>query len=273
MSWLRGGAQEWNSQFRDTLSRAASSVQRFAEQAELQHLGEQFLASAQTLAEQSEAALSNVADKVTGGVSSLGLTSEDSPKRSGDLAQRFVREAKQLESAGGTRLMVAEVAEVLHTWQERLSAPGKGSTSALKALLQSQALHIALTDLTRSRAGRAVLSAAAGEQGRWFSLIWSIVLLGFTAYVFESFLGGWLASQRQVLGKCLDGRPAGDAWSTAEFSIRPRALSFKEKWEPSTETPEINCHFPVFVYRCPSWASLDSFEECKAGRVNYSNLQ
>ncbi|CAJ1374360.1 unnamed protein product [Effrenium voratum] len=132
---------EWNSQFRDTLSRAASSVQRFAEQdptdAELQHLGEQFLASAQTLAEQSEAALSNVADKVTGGVSSLGLTSEDSPKRSGDLdAQRFVREAKQLESAGGTRLMVAEVAEVLHTWQERLSAPGKGSTSALKALLQ-----------------------------------------------------------------------------------------------------------------------------------------
>ncbi|CAJ1374361.1 unnamed protein product [Effrenium voratum] len=108
-------------------------------------------------------------------------------------------------------------------------------------------------------------SAETRKQGLllWFSLIWSIVLLGFTAYVFESFLGGWLASQRQVLGKCLDGRPAGDAWSTAEFSIRPRALSFKEKWEPSTETPEINCHFPVFVYRCPSWASLDSFEECK----------
>eukprot|EP00434_Breviolum_minutum_P046382 symbB.v1.2.041912.t1/scaffold8848.1/size4880/1 len=54
MSWLRGGAQEWNNQFRDTLSRAASSVQRLAEQAELTQLGEQFLASAQTLAEQSE---------------------------------------------------------------------------------------------------------------------------------------------------------------------------------------------------------------------------
>ncbi|CAL1152700.1 unnamed protein product [Cladocopium goreaui] len=164
MSWLRGGAQEWNQKFSDTLSRAASSVQRLAEQAELTQLGEHFLASAQNLAEQSEAAWSNVADKVTGGVSSLGLTSEDSPRRSSDLAQQFVKEAKQLESSGTARLMVADVAQVLHLWQERLSASSAPSASrgtssrpaeptALKALLQSKAMHLALTSLTRSRAG------------------------------------------------------------------------------------------------------------------------
>lgn len=172
MSWLRGGAQEWNQKFSDTLSRAASSVQRLAEQAELTQLGEHFLASAQNLAEQSEAAWSNVADKVTGGVSSLGLSSEDSPRRDRDLAQQFVKEAKQLESSGTARLMVADVAQVLHLWQERLSAASAPNTersrsstplepAALKALLQSKAMHLALTSLTRSRAGRAVLSAAA----------------------------------------------------------------------------------------------------------------
>lgn len=47
--------QEWNKQFESTWTRAASTVQRFAEQAELQQLGEQFLASAQHIAEQGEA--------------------------------------------------------------------------------------------------------------------------------------------------------------------------------------------------------------------------
>ncbi|CAK8990812.1 unnamed protein product [Durusdinium trenchii] len=168
MSWLRGGAQEWNNQFRDTLNRAASSVQRLAEQAELHQLGEQFLASAQTLAEQGEAAWSNVADKVSGGVSSLGLT-EDSPRKSSDLAQQFVREAKQLESSGTTRLMLADVAQVLHTWQERLhsgDSPKRSpmSPSPLKVLLQSKALLIAMNSLTRSRAGRVVISAAADSK-------------------------------------------------------------------------------------------------------------
>ncbi|CAE7533774.1 Slc8a3 [Symbiodinium natans] len=118
MSWLRGGAQEWNNQFRDTLNRAANSVQRFAEQAELQQLGEQFLAQAQTLAEQGEAALSNVADKVTGGVSSLGLSSSEGLQESReDLVHRFVREAKHLEPPGGSRLLVADVAQVLRAWK------------------------------------------------------------------------------------------------------------------------------------------------------------
>ncbi|CAE7501679.1 unnamed protein product [Symbiodinium sp. CCMP2592] len=173
MSWLRGGAQEWNNQFRDTWNRAANSVQRFAEQAELQHLGEQFLAQAQTLAEQGEAALSNVADKVTGGVSSLGLTSEGLTNGSREeLVHRFVREAKQLEPPGAIRLLVADVAQVLRAWQARLKRPERAdsdtpgraagrASEALQALLQSQALHIALTALTRSRAGRAVLRAAA----------------------------------------------------------------------------------------------------------------
>jgi len=174
MSWLRGGAQEWNNQFRDTWNRAANSVQRFAEQAELQHLGEQFLAQAQTLAEQGEAALSNVADKVTGGVSSLGLTSSEGLANGSreELVHRFVREAKQLEPPGGIRLLVVDVAQVLRAWQARLKrteradsdTPGRAAgraSEALQALLQSQALHIALTALTRSRAGRAVLRAAA----------------------------------------------------------------------------------------------------------------
>eukprot|EP00931_Biecheleriopsis_adriatica_P087461 TRINITY_DN61926_c0_g1_i1.p1 TRINITY_DN61926_c0_g1~~TRINITY_DN61926_c0_g1_i1.p1 ORF type:complete len:693 (+),score=222.23 TRINITY_DN61926_c0_g1_i1:345-2423(+) len=68
--------------------------------------------------------------------------------------------------------MAADVQEVLRCWQVRLrpgdaSSPGKpGSGShtfdaVLKALLKSRALHVALAALTRSRAGRAVLHAAA----------------------------------------------------------------------------------------------------------------
>eukprot|EP00434_Breviolum_minutum_P001007 symbB.v1.2.000882.t1/scaffold51.1/size380723/1 len=62
--------------------------------------------------------------------------------------------------------MVADVAQVLHQWQERLQTEDASSTSRSPLADSSKALHIALTSLTRSRAGRAVLSAAAdGKEG------------------------------------------------------------------------------------------------------------
>eukprot|EP00913_Durusdinium_trenchii_P022939 g21540.t1 len=167
---------EWNNQFRDTLNRAASSVQRLAEQAELHQLGEQFLASAQTLAEQGEAAWSNVADKVSGGVSSLGLT-EDSPRKSSDLAPWqwggegclvFCRPSWEAECSRDPRLAVQRSVrrpsceERLHSGDSPKRSPM--SPSPLKVLLQSKALLIAMNSLTRSRAGRVVISAAADSK-------------------------------------------------------------------------------------------------------------
>ncbi|CAE8652676.1 unnamed protein product, partial [Polarella glacialis] len=160
---------------------AASSVQRLAGQAELSQLGEQFLASAeqarQNIAEQGEAAWTNVADKVVGSVSSLGLAGEFEELAAGrvsseELAQRFVRETRHLEPpTGAGRLPVADVLEVLRIWEGRLQAsatgtgarPGSRTDPALQGLLKSRTLQVAFSALTRSRAGRAVLRAAAGS--------------------------------------------------------------------------------------------------------------
>ncbi|CAE7569965.1 Slc8a3 [Symbiodinium sp. CCMP2456] len=151
------------------------SLELSLSEAELQHLGEQFLAQAQTLAEQGEARRGQSFQRPTAHNLALVVREPAADLTNGsreELVHRFVREAKQLEPPGGVRLLVADVAQVLRAWQARLKrteradsdTPGRAAgraSEALQALLQSQALHIALTALTRSRAGRAVLRAAA----------------------------------------------------------------------------------------------------------------
>ena len=67
--------QEWNKEFNRTWTCAANTVLCFAEQAELQQLGE-FLASAQQIAEQGEAVGSGVWALVAGGVEQRGGDSD-----------------------------------------------------------------------------------------------------------------------------------------------------------------------------------------------------
>ncbi|CAK9109943.1 unnamed protein product [Durusdinium trenchii] len=90
--------------------------------------------------------------------------------------------------------------------------------------------------------------------------LWSPMLLGFTAYESQLFLTSLSISQHQQLGKCFDGRRAGESVADAEFGLRPQELTLKEKLEPSTDLPQVLCKIPVFVYQCPTWAT--TFAEC-----------
>jgi len=161
---------EWNAQLRGAFDRAATSVHRLAETAELQQLGEHLAASAQNLAAQGEAALSKVSDVVAGsngvmaaaGVRSSGAPEDARAETGEDLAQRFQREARALESPAST---ASEAAATLRSWEAHLcnSEAAGGQRAALGALLRSRALHIAPAAFVRSKSGRATMRAAASD--------------------------------------------------------------------------------------------------------------
>mmetsp|Transcript_17589 Transcript_17589/g.30814 ORF Transcript_17589/g.30814 Transcript_17589/m.30814 type:complete len:608 (+) Transcript_17589:27-1850(+) len=160
MSWfteLTDGAKDWNASIRDTLNRAASDVQKevqkFADQAELQQLGEKVRASAQSIAESSEAALRE-ASSVTGleglfdGID--GFVGSDTP-----LAKRFASEAARLEEAEA-KLVARLAADLFQSW-----IAASDSAAGIQALLEAEALPRALRVLGRSQAdGRGLLHMA-----------------------------------------------------------------------------------------------------------------
>mmetsp|Transcript_148044 Transcript_148044/g.369037 ORF Transcript_148044/g.369037 Transcript_148044/m.369037 type:complete len:697 (+) Transcript_148044:106-2196(+) len=167
MSWLSGPAQAWNSQIRDTLNRASVSVQRLAEQAELQQIGDKVRASAQSLAEQGEAALRDARESVVGQASAMGLLQGEHGDLAGsaspeELAQSFLAEARALKQIAPNS---SAPKETFQRWVICLDRDGKPGATALRALHESNALPEALAALTRSKVGRSVLRAGAVTYG------------------------------------------------------------------------------------------------------------
>eukprot|EP00928_Gymnodinium_smaydae_P016953 TRINITY_DN1643_c0_g5_i1.p1 TRINITY_DN1643_c0_g5~~TRINITY_DN1643_c0_g5_i1.p1 ORF type:complete len:821 (+),score=253.68 TRINITY_DN1643_c0_g5_i1:201-2663(+) len=142
--WQAGQSKDWNLSLRDTLLNAATSVQRLAEQAELEikQQSEQFVASAQCLAEQAETSFRDTADKVVSNVSALGLltgSEGDGLPLEEELVRRFDAEARALTAAAEAAMECASsggsatsgsgaplskaAAETLHTWAERCGVP------------------------------------------------------------------------------------------------------------------------------------------------------
>eukprot|EP00418_Pyrodinium_bahamense_P035636 CAMPEP_0179158656 /NCGR_PEP_ID=MMETSP0796-20121207/77421_1 /TAXON_ID=73915 /ORGANISM="Pyrodinium bahamense, Strain pbaha01" /LENGTH=216 /DNA_ID=CAMNT_0020860331 /DNA_START=25 /DNA_END=672 /DNA_ORIENTATION=+ len=149
-SWFEGLTKDLS----DQVSRAAASAQRLAEQAvdqaELQQLGERARAS------------------VLSGASALGLLSAEEAAAGGEaseeeLSRCFVAEACTLKDAAAGGPSAADVEATLKRWAARLEGPGAAGAVALRALLRSRALNIALVALVRSKAGRNTIRAAAGR--------------------------------------------------------------------------------------------------------------
>lgn len=171
-SWLTGSTADWNTSIRESLNRAASSVQKLTEQAELQNLSDKVRASAQSFAEQSEIALRDARHSVQSGNAweALGFSgTEDaesaSRRRFSDLVKRFEGESLALRDPNSPSSK-AEVGALLQSWAEQLQArnpSGSGSTDAevLKALAQSHALPVAFSALPRTKSGRSIIRYVA----------------------------------------------------------------------------------------------------------------
>lgn len=171
MSWFAATSAS------DFLQRASASAHRLSDQAELQRLGEQVRASAQSLAEQGEAAIRDARDAAVGQASALGIKTDllglggrsGAEDSDGPLASQFEREARGIERATGTAADTI-LPETLRRWETRLYCKGDASSKVLEALLESRALAISLPTLVRTRAGRIALrsaaTAATGKQGK-----------------------------------------------------------------------------------------------------------
>jgi len=156
-SWLPGGAQAWNAQLRDTISRASVSVQQLAEKAELQQFGDKVLATAANFAEHGEAALSDARKSVVGGAAVFGLLQKDEQYASvEELARRFAQEGREL----GHHASAGDITEFLRRWTQRLEADGDAGLAAKRALCSSGALPEALARLARSKVGRSTIRNA-----------------------------------------------------------------------------------------------------------------
>lgn len=167
--WLQGPAKEWNAQIRSTWSRAATSVQRLAEQAELQQLGDKVLASAHSLAEQGEAALRASKESVVDGVAALGLLPEKEGRDDasslvdGQDLRQFKADVCTLKNATSGVPTDEEILKMLSRWVELLYAEGTLKPVALDAFLQNHALQVALVALACRQTGREAIRAAAME--------------------------------------------------------------------------------------------------------------
>lgn len=171
-SWLTGSTADWNASIRDSLNRAASSVQKLTEQAELQNLSEKVRASAQSFAEQSETALRDAQYSVKSGNAweAFGFSgTEDagtsSRRKFADLVKRFEIESLALRDPNSPSSK-AEVGALLQNWAMQLQAhnpSGSDTTDAevLKALVQSHALPVAFSALPRTKAGRSIIRYVA----------------------------------------------------------------------------------------------------------------
>lgn len=206
MAWWQAAvpvSKDWNwdgSFLRDTLARAATSVQRLAEQAELElnQTKDDLRARAVVLAEQAETSLRASADLVVDNISALGLLPSGDEKASlseEELCRRFEAEARALGSAAksaaaksaaaeaasrpqpeaATFGLLRAAAEATVAWENRFVGVGRRGTSTasmaralpleaapLRALLRSRALDRALSALAQSPEGREILRAAAG---------------------------------------------------------------------------------------------------------------
>lgn len=192
-SWIAWSspAREWNAQFHDTLSRAASSVQGLAEQVEkdlqktrgklqrrveraereLQQTGEHLRAQAQSLAEQAEANAAEARAVLMARASGLGLVSTDggSADLEEELLRRFEVDARSMNTAActgsapsgdtGTEATVEFAAEVLTDWESRVLCGWEANLNGCGARRKAQ--PAALRALLRSRALDAALETLA----------------------------------------------------------------------------------------------------------------
>jgi len=169
-----GGGGSGLDQLRGAFSRASSSVQRLAEQAELQNLGDKVFASAQALAEQGEAVLRDARETVAaGGASALTLLQAVEPTEASysveEFARAFTEEARALKTKHSSKApsgsSYTHVVNTFRLWEERLNHRGDDGVRALRALHRSRALIAALEALASSKTGLRVIRVAATGPG------------------------------------------------------------------------------------------------------------